>query len=88
MPTPVDSCQPRPEKPLPSIRRHPAAVRAPVTKYMKALADQDPLELTLFESLPEMEREIGMSDWIDPETGEPAEGLSPPHLDADQGSRQ
>jgi hypothetical protein len=76
------------KKPPPSIRQHPAAVLAPLTKCMKALADQDPLELDASESLPEMEREIGMADWIDPETGEPAEGLSPPHLDAEQGSRQ
>ncbi len=33
------------------------------------------------ETLPEMEREIGISDWIDPQTGEPAEGQSPPHLE-------
>lgn len=33
------------------------------------------------ESLSEAESELGISDWIDPETGEPAEGLSPPHLD-------
>ena len=32
------------------------------------------------ETLPELEREIGISDWIDPQTGEPAEGQSPPHL--------
>ena len=31
--------------------------------------------------LPEVEREIGIADWIDPETGEPAEGQSPPHLE-------
>lgn len=30
------------------------------------------------ESLEEAESEIGMADWIDPETGEPAEDL-PPH---------
>lgn len=35
------------------------------------------------ESLQEAESEIGISDWIDPETGEPAEGLSPPHIDED-----
>ncbi len=34
------------------------------------------------ETLQEAADEIGMSDWIDPETGEPAEGRSPPHLDA------
>ena len=32
------------------------------------------------ESLEEAESELGMNDWIDPETGEPAEGQSPPHL--------
>lgn len=31
------------------------------------------------ESLADAEAEIGISNWIDPETGEPAEGLSP-HL--------
>jgi hypothetical protein len=35
------------------------------------------------ESLQEAESEIGISDWIDPETGEPAEGLSPPHFDGE-----
>ena len=33
------------------------------------------------ETLPELEREIGIADWIDPQTGEPAEGQSPPHLE-------
>ena len=32
------------------------------------------------EALLEAEREIGIADWIDAETGEPAEGQSPPHL--------
>ena len=32
-------------------------------------------------TLREAEREIGLADWIDPETGEPAEGASPPHLE-------
>ena len=31
------------------------------------------------ESLADAEEEIGMSTWIDPDTGEPAEGVSP-HL--------
>ncbi len=35
------------------------------------------LEPTL--SLHEAEREIGIGEWLDPETGEPAEGPSPPH---------
>jgi hypothetical protein len=32
------------------------------------------------ESLQEAEDEIGIADWIDPDTGEPAEGQSTPHL--------
>jgi hypothetical protein len=35
------------------------------------------------ESLQEAESEIGIADWIDPDTGEPAEGLSPPHFEKD-----
>jgi hypothetical protein len=35
------------------------------------------------ETLQEAEREIGIADWIDPETGAPAEGQSPPHLEID-----
>jgi hypothetical protein len=38
--------------------------------------EPDPSDL-----LPEIEREIGISEWIDPETGAPAEGQSRPHLD-------
>lgn len=33
------------------------------------------------QTLQEAERDIGMADWIDPQTGEPAEGQSPPHLE-------
>lgn len=33
------------------------------------------------ETLQEAEDEIGIADWIDPETGEPAEGQSHPRLD-------
>jgi hypothetical protein len=33
------------------------------------------------ETLQEAEGEIGIADWIDPETGEPALGQSPPRLD-------
>ena len=32
------------------------------------------------ETLQEAEDEIGIADWIDPDTGEPAEGLSSPRL--------
>jgi hypothetical protein len=33
------------------------------------------------ETVQEAEQEIGIADWIDAETGEPAEGQSPPHLE-------
>lgn len=48
---------------------------------MEAAADLDAPEPG--ESLQEAESELGIADWIDPETGEPAEGLSRPHLDSD-----
>lgn len=35
------------------------------------------------ETVQEAESEIGIADWIDPETGEPAEGSCPPHLERD-----
>jgi hypothetical protein len=35
------------------------------------------------ETLDEAESEIGINDWIDPDTGEPAEGQSPPHIEED-----
>lgn len=40
--------------------------------------DEDALEPA--ETLQEAEGDIGVADWIDPETGEPAEGQCPPHL--------
>lgn len=45
---------------------------------MEAADEQTPVP---GETLEEAEDEIGISDWIDPETGEPAEGQSPPRLD-------
>ena len=45
---------------------------------MDAFSDDGPAP---GESLEEAENEIGIAAWIDPETGQPAEGLSPPHLD-------
>ena len=35
------------------------------------------------ETLQEAVHEIGIADWIDAETGQPAEGESPPHLRED-----
>jgi len=40
----------------------------------------DPDDLEPGESIQEAESEIGIADWIDPDTGEPAEGQAGPHL--------
>jgi hypothetical protein len=56
----------------------------PFESRLAALADRDryseeaPAE---GETVQEAEREIGVNDWIDAETGAPAEGQSPPHLE-------
>lgn len=49
-----------------------------------ALADRDAREDEPpegGEALHEAERDIGINEWIDAETGQPAEGQSPPHLE-------
>lgn len=43
------------------------------------MRDRDDVGYEAGETLGEAEAEIGIADWIDPETGEPAEG-SRPHL--------
>jgi hypothetical protein len=48
---------------------------------MEAFDDED--EAGPGETLQEAENEIGISDWIDPETGEPAEGQSRPRFGQD-----
>jgi hypothetical protein len=56
----------------------------PFGNRLEALADRDrfseesPAE---GETVQEAEQEIGIADWIDAETGEPAEGLSRPHIE-------
>lgn len=57
--------------------------KPPMTPSMKAIpeAADDDFELEPGESLQEAEDELGISDWIDPDTGDPAEGLSPPHIE-------
>ena len=35
------------------------------------------------ESLQEAESELGIAEWIDPETGDPAEGQSRPHFESE-----
>ena len=43
----------------------------------------DEAEPLVGETLQEAENEIGIADWIDPETGQPAEGQSRPHLEGE-----
>lgn len=58
----------------------------PFRTYEEALADAQAASGEApepGESLDEAESELGIAEWIDPDTGGPAEGLSPPHLDED-----
>lgn len=62
----------------------------PFETYEEALASIDaPVDepdeeaATDIEALHEAEENIGIANWLDPETGEPAEGRCPPHLDAE-----
>lgn len=55
----------------------------PFATLAEAQADMDSGEMSSWapdETLAEAESEIGVADWIDPDSGEPAEGQSPPHL--------
>ena len=55
----------------------------PFETYEQALADRDGASeetLAPASTLHESEEAIGMANWIDPQTGAPAEGESPPHL--------
>lgn len=57
----------------------------PFASYAQAQADRDGLDDAPEpgESLEDAEEEIGVNAWLDPDTGEPAEGQSPPHLAPD-----
>lgn len=55
----------------------------PFETYDLACADRDGCDeqgSSTSETLQEVESEAGIADWIDAETGELAEGQSPPHL--------
>jgi hypothetical protein len=55
----------------------------PFATLAEAQADMDSGEMSAWapdETLAEAESEIGVADWIDPESGELAEGQSPPRL--------
>jgi hypothetical protein len=56
----------------------------PFDTYAEALADLDSGDAagwTPGETLAEAESEIGVADWIDVDSGAPAEGQSPTHLE-------
>ena len=53
---------------------------APPVPEPDELADVDD-ELEAAETLREVEDEIGINEWLDADTGEPAEGQSPPHIE-------
>lgn len=56
----------------------------PFDSRLLARVDRDRFDeqgLDADETVQEAEREVGIADWIDAETGEPAEGESPPHLE-------
>ena len=68
------------------IAEDPLGEVGPFDSYEDAQADRDaaagePPEPG--ESLEEAEGEIGINDWLDRDTGEPAEGPSPPRLGED-----
>lgn len=55
----------------------------PFDSYAEAAADMDSDEVSGFspgDAVAEAESEFGVSDWIDPDSGQLAEGQSPPHL--------
>lgn len=54
--------------------------QAAIDAVFDGIDGQTPAEAEL---LADAEAQIGIADWLDPETGEPAEGSCPPHLDAE-----
>lgn len=65
----------RRQTPKPHPPRHPAVPEPEAGE----LAEPESLEPA--ETLREAEEEIGINEWLDPDTGEPAEGQSPPHIE-------
>lgn len=58
----------------------------PFESYEQAEADRDAFSeesLAPDETLQEIEQATGVADWLDAETGDSAEGESPPHLRED-----
>jgi hypothetical protein len=58
----------------------------PFNSAEDARADRDRYDeesLGAPETLHEAERDIGIADWIDPDTGEPPDGRSAPHIEGE-----
>ena len=61
--------------------RTPGRIQMAASRWALAQDDVDASwEQDSLDTLPELEREFGMSDWLDPDTGGPAEGMSTPHF--------
>jgi orotate phosphoribosyltransferase len=58
----------------------PFATMEEALAEMQAASSEEEAEAEPGESLEEAEDELGIADWIDPDTGEPAEGQSTPRL--------
>jgi len=58
----------------------PYATMEEALAELAAACSEEEAEAEPGESLAEAEGELGIADWIDPDTGEPAEGLSTPRL--------
>ncbi len=63
-----------------------AAVHGPFPTHVEAVSDMKcstETQIDANEMLRQAEEEIGIADWIDPETGEPAEEQAP-HIDDEE----
>ncbi len=59
-------------------RAHAAAAASALHTPVPDDGEEPPSDI---EALHEAETAIGIATWLDPETGEPARGACPPHLD-------
>jgi hypothetical protein len=73
------------DKPTRPARRQPKrsspAPREPAVPEADASEPAEAEGLEPAETLREAEDEIGINEWLDADTGEPAEGQSPPHIE-------
>ena len=59
----------------------PRTTPVPEPEESESLEPAEIESLEPAETLREAEEEIGINEWLDPDTGEPAEGQSPPHIE-------